>query len=46
MAAAKATPKRIYNPVTHHYYEIRQHSSKAGKKGEIKGLWSSSPRDS
>lgn len=32
--------KRIFNPVTGHYYEIRQKSSKHGKKGQIKGLWS------
>jgi hypothetical protein len=32
--------KRIYNPVTGHYYEIRQKSSKYGQKGQIKGLWS------
>jgi len=35
----QVTPKRIYNPVTHKYYVIRQNSSKAGTKGEIKGLW-------
>jgi len=33
--------KRIYNPVTQKYYEIRQHSSKYGEAGQIKGLWSS-----
>ena len=31
--------KRIYNPVTKKYYEVRQKSSKHGKSGEIKGLW-------
>jgi hypothetical protein len=31
--------KRIYNPVTGKYYEVRQRSSKHGKAGEIKGLW-------
>ncbi|MCZ7382771.1 MAG: hypothetical protein O8C64_14530 [Candidatus Methanoperedens sp.] len=33
--------KRIYNPVTGKYYEVRQRSSKYGEAGEIKGLWSS-----
>jgi hypothetical protein len=33
--------KRIYNPVTGRYYEIRQNSSKYGEPGQIKGLWSS-----
>lgn len=32
--------KRIYNPVTGKYYEVRDHSSKYGKAGEIVGLWS------
>ena len=32
--------KRIYNPVTERYYEIRQNSSKYGRPGQIKGLWS------
>ncbi len=36
-----ATKKRIYNPVTGKYYEVRQRSSKYGEAGEIKGLWSS-----
>ena len=31
--------KRIYNPVTKKYYEVRQRSSKYGKKGQIKSLW-------
>jgi len=33
--------KRIYNPVTRRYYEIRQHSSKYEGAGKIKGMWSS-----
>ena len=33
--------RRIYNPVTGKYYEIRERSSKYGKKGQIVGLWSS-----
>jgi len=33
--------RRIYNPVTGKYYEIRQRSSKYGTAGQIKGLWSS-----
>ena len=32
--------KRIYNPVTERYYEIRQNSSKYWGPGQIKGLWS------
>ena len=32
--------KLIHNPVTGKCYEIRQHSSKAGRRGIIKGLWS------
>jgi hypothetical protein len=31
--------KRIYNPVTGKYYEVRQRTTKIGKKGQIKGLW-------
>ncbi len=38
--------KRIYNPVTGKYYEIRQHSSKYGTAGQIKGLWSSKKKKS
>ncbi|MDG6249754.1 hypothetical protein [Methanocalculus sp.] len=36
--------KRIYNPVTGKYYEVRQRSSKYGQKGQITGLWSSSTK--
>ena len=32
--------KRIYNPVTKKYYEVRQRTTKKGRKGQIKGLWS------
>ena len=35
--------RRIHNPVTGEYYEIRRRSSRAGDKNQIKGLWSSSP---
>ncbi|MDO9327025.1 MAG: hypothetical protein Q7T80_18915 [Methanoregula sp.] len=38
--------KRIYNPVTERYYEIRQNSSKYGEPGQIKGLWSSKKKKS
>lgn len=38
--------KRIYNPVTERYYEIRQHSSKYREAGQIKGLWSSKKKKS
>jgi hypothetical protein len=33
--------KRILNPVTGKYYELRQRSTKHGDAGQIKGLWSS-----
>lgn len=33
--------KRIYNPVTKKYYSVRQRTTKSGKAGGIKGLWSS-----
>ena len=36
--------KRIHNPVTGKYYEVRQRSSKYGKNGQITGLWSSSKK--
>jgi hypothetical protein len=31
--------KRIKNPVTGKYYEIRQRTTSNGTKGQIKGLW-------
>lgn len=31
--------KRIYNPVTETYYEIRQRSTSRGNKGTIKGKY-------
>lgn len=40
MADDSPKVKLIRNPVTGKCYEIRQHSSKAGKRGVIKGLWS------
>lgn len=43
---SKPKPKRIYNPVTGKYYQVRQRSSKKGKAGQIKGLWSSKKKDS
>ena len=36
--------KRIYNPVTGTYYEIRQRSTVRGEKGTIKGKWKSKRR--
>lgn len=33
--------KRIHNPVTGKYYELRQRSTVNGEAGQIKGLWSS-----
>lgn len=41
IVAPSSKPKRIHNPVTGKYYEIRQRSSKNGDAGQIKGLWSS-----
>jgi len=37
--------KRIRNPVTGKYYELRQHSSKYGEAGDIKGLWSAKRKE-
>jgi len=37
---SEAKKKRIHNPVTGKYYEVRQKTSKSGKAGQIKGLWS------
>lgn len=34
------TKKRIYNPKTGRYYQIRQRSSAKGPKGTIMGTWS------
>jgi hypothetical protein len=31
--------KRVYNPYTKKYYELRKKTTKKGKKGQIKGLW-------
>lgn len=31
---------RIYNPVTNSYYQIRQKTTSAGRKGSIIGKWS------
>ena len=39
MSEFKKTRKRIRNPVTGKYYAVRQKSTSAGTKGEIKGLW-------
>jgi hypothetical protein len=38
--------KRISNPVTGKYYSIRQRTTKSGRKGKIKGLYSSEKRSS
>jgi len=35
-----AAKKRIYNPVTGNYYELRERTSKGGIAGHIMGLWS------
>ena len=31
--------KKVYNPVTKTYYGVKSKSSKAGKSGQIRGLW-------
>jgi hypothetical protein len=31
--------KRIYNPYTGKYYELRRRTTTKGTKGQIKGLW-------
>jgi hypothetical protein len=31
--------KRIYNPTTGKYYELRQRSTETGNRGQVKGLW-------
>lgn len=36
--------KRIHNPTTGKYYKIRERTSKYGKPGQIKGLWSPSKK--
>jgi flagellar hook assembly protein FlgD len=41
---AQKKKKRVYNPYTKKYYELRQRTSKTGKKGQIKGLWKK-PKD-
>lgn len=39
--SAKPIPtKRIWNPVTGSYYQIRQKTTSAGTKGTIIGKWS------
>jgi len=38
------TKKRIHNPVTGRYYQIRQRSTCKGEKGTIMGTWSP-PKD-
>lgn len=40
----KKKPRRIYNPVTGKYYEVRQKTTTEGRRGQIKGLWSSKKR--
>ena len=37
--------KRILNPVTGKYYELRQRSSVYGSAGEIHGLWTSKDKN-
>ena len=40
----KKPKKRVYNPVTGKYYVLRQRTTKAGRKGQIKGLWKAPKR--
>jgi hypothetical protein len=35
----KEKKKRIHNPVTGRYYQIRQRSSSKGQRGTIMGTW-------
>lgn len=35
------TKRRIHNPATGKYYEIRQRTTASGKKGQIKGVYKS-----
>jgi hypothetical protein len=39
VAEERKRRKRIYNPVTGKYYEVRQRTTKYGRAGQIKGLW-------
>ncbi len=39
------TRKRIYNPITKKYYQLRQKTTSRGKRGEIKGLWKPPAKD-
>jgi hypothetical protein len=32
--------KRLYNPVTGHYYAVRQRTTDDGQRGQIRGSWS------
>jgi len=34
-----SSKKRIYNPVTGKYYELRSRKHNFGKPGQFKGLW-------
>ncbi len=36
----KNTTKKIYNPITNTYYQVRVKNTPAGKKGTIIGTWS------
>ncbi len=36
---SRIVKRRIYNPVTGKYYEVRQRTTSKGIKGQIKGLW-------
>ena len=37
---SKTAKKRIHNPKTGRYYQVRQRSSTKGRKGTIMGTWS------
>ena len=37
MTSSKKKKKRIYNPITGKYYELRQRTTKSGRAGQLKG---------
>jgi len=39
LGCVRMVKKRIYNPYTGKYYELRQRTTKGGKRGQIKGIW-------
>lgn len=37
--------KRVYNPVTQKYYEVKKRTTGRSSKGQIKSLWSSKKKN-